>query len=238
MNSRKSITILLFFLLKLFKMRRFKCLFYVIFILFSYLNCDGQEDIKCYISTGDFVQKRIYDVELRPKIKSKSDQFIKISKFINIKENEKDDQASIAWALLVDRELYINMRYSHDYQNIELYVKPHITGKICAIIIDDNTDQKILSGGTNYGVGFQGVLMKESQKWGKNWIDEHGIKHKILIFNTTFIKSNHLNRNVNVSGELLTKKNFNDLLGLALNKDEIDTLSYEKIIAFIKSKNE
>ncbi|MGE5357133.1 MAG: hypothetical protein ACM3PT_12945 [Deltaproteobacteria bacterium] len=218
-------------------MTRLQYFFQIIFVLFFCINGYAQDNIKCYISTGDFIQNKIYDAHLEPKIKAKNDQFFKISKFINIEDDEKDDLASMSWAILADGELYINLRYSYDYQNAELYVKPFITGKICTIIIDENTDQKILTGGTHYGAGLQGVLMKESQKWGKNWIDKLGNKHKLLIFNTTLIKSNHLNRNVNVIGELLTRKNFNVLLGLNLAEDDIEKLNFDDILNLIRNKN-
>ena len=57
-----------------------------------------------------------------------------------------------------------------DYQNTNVYVKPDTTiGRFQLIYIDKNTSEVIKSGDKNKGSGVQGGLIKESEKWGKNW---------------------------------------------------------------------
>ena len=118
-----------------------------------------------------------------PKIKLKGAEFDRIPRMLNL-SNKKDKLASTSWAIYFKDEYWINMRYSKDYQNLEVYVKPKIIGRYSAIIINSETENVIKNGGTNYGGGLQGVLLKESDKWGKNWEDKNGNKHKILIFDT------------------------------------------------------
>jgi hypothetical protein len=196
----------------------------------------GQDNLKCYISTQDFANKTEYEKLVIPKIKLEGDEFVRISKMLN-PSKKKDKLASTSWAIYFKDDYWINLRYSTEYQNPELFVKPKIIGKYTVIIINSETENVIQNGGTNYGGGLQGVLMKESDKWGKNWEDMNGNIAKILIFDTSVADMRHIRGHRNSIGKLLTRKNINEVLHQELEKEQIKSLKYEQVIELIKQEN-
>ncbi len=212
---------------------------YTVLIIIAVLQIGviySQESIKCFISTSDFVEKTEYKEFVKPEIRSEGTEFIRIPNMLN-STGKKDKLASISWAVQYKGNYWINMRYSTDYQNLEVYVKPKKIGKYSIVIINKESANLIKNGGTNYGGGLQGVLMKDSDKWGKNWEDKNGNKQKILIFDTSRPNKRHIKGHSNSIGKLLTRKNFNEILRKNFSKDEIKSLKFEHVVNIIENEN-
>jgi len=162
---------------------------------------------------------------------------VKIPKVLNSSTNKKDKLTSTSWAIKYKSEEYINFRYSEDYQNLEIYVKPDTSyGMYYLVFIDNDTENMIKSGGTNYGGGLQGYLMKESDRWGKSWKNKKEEKVKILLFDTSIQDQKHIKGHKNSIGKLVTRKNINEVLGAKLTKEKIKYLKFEDVIELIKNQ--
>jgi len=206
------------------------------FIALQFSLVFSQESFSCFISTEDYANRSAYENTVKPKIKMAGSSFIKAPKMIN-ESNRKDKLASTSWAIRYNDENYVNMRYSYEYQNLELYVKPHVEGKFTVIIIDSKTHRVITSGGQNYSGGVQGLLIKESAKWGKSWIDENGEKCKIIIFDTSKPERTHIKGHVNSLGKMLSKNNFNKILSTSLPEDQIKSMTFNEVMKIIAEEN-
>lgn len=218
---------------------------YLLLIILStfFLSCSIQkvdladrEDVQYYLTSSDYHNNILSEMGYT-KVKEIGKDYIIIHGVFDKKTNERIKPANKAWAVKYQDENYVNMRYSEDYNQMEVYVKCHIEGKIFAFFINSETSERVKSGGTNYGGGLAGVVMKDADKWGKNWRDLQGNKNKILIANTSVVHIRYNKNNKNTSSQLLTKRNFNSLLGTDYTKKQIKSFSVEKITQIIEDIN-
>ncbi|HMU05062.1 MAG TPA: hypothetical protein PJ990_15620 [Saprospiraceae bacterium] len=190
--------------------------------------------VQYYISQADYKNNKLKD-NAYTSIKKKGKDYISIEKIFG-SDDKKIEKAKTAFAIIIDNELYFNMRNSVEYNNSELYAKFNIIGTISALFINDRTSSTIKNGGTNYGFGVAGVILSDADKWGKNWKDTKDQKHKIMIFNKDKVIDYKI-RYINIKYELLSQKNFNDLLGTQLSESEIDNLTFEDVKEIIIDLN-
>lgn len=194
-------------------------------------------DFQYYLSTSDFQNRVSGQEKIVPVIKKHEKDYIKISKLVDEQTGKRNKPANFPWAVKLDTTYYFNLRYSRDLQNPEVYLKADIIGKFCALIIDQDTSPIISSGGANYGGGLTGVLIKESEKWGKNWISEDGKKVKLLITDTSNLELKHGFGHSNSDWKLLFRKNINEILGLSLSEEDIKNLTLKDVKTIVLEKN-
>ncbi len=191
-------------------------------------------NVQYYVSQINYKNEKLSEMAYTS-IKNKGKDFVTIQNIFGL-DDQIINKAKMAFAIIIDKEIYFNMRNTKEYQNLEVYAKFNIVGTISALFIDDNTSSTIKNGGVNYGTGLADVLISDSDKWGKNWKDTKGKKHKILIFNSDKVKDYGI-RYINIQYELLSQKNFNELLGTQLSESEIENLTFEKVKEIIIDLN-
>ena len=209
-------------------------------IIFTFSQAIAQTDkteFQYYLSTSDFQNKVSGKEKIVPVIKKQEKDYIKIPKLVDDQTGKRNKPANFPWAVKLDTTYYFNLRYSRDLQNLEVYIKADIIGKFCALIIDQNTSPIISNGGANYGEGLTGVLIKESEKWGKNWISKDGKKVKLLITDTSNLELKHGFGHSNSDWKLLSRKNINEILGLSLSEEDIKSLTFEDVKSIVLEKN-
>ena len=194
-------------------------------------------EVQYYFSKTRYINNDPYDTPMYTKIKETGKDYIRIHDIFDATNDKMVSKARSAWAIKIDSVNYFNMRYVKDYQNPELYTKFDIEGHICALFIDDDTSSKVKSGGSYYGGGLVGVLMKDANKWGNNWEKSDGKKSKIIVINAIKPKTDNP-RDYNTSmGDILSKKNFNQLLDTNFSEAEIDNYTFDQVIEIIHAIN-
>lgn len=193
-------------------------------------------EFQYFLSTPDYQNMVSGKEKVVPIIKTIEKDYIRIPKLVD-DTGKRNKPANYPWAVKYDGDFYFNLRYSSELQNAEVYIKADFKGKFCVFIMDENTSPIISSGGPNYGGGLTGVLIKESEKWGKNWISKDGQKVKILITNTSNLELKHGFGHLNSDWKLLTRKNINDIFGLSFSEEEIKELTLENVKTLIMEKN-
>ena len=196
------------------------------------LTISVNAQVTCYISSSDLLSKTGYDGAVTPKLKDQGPDYVSILKMLG-PSGKKAKVPSISMAIEYEGDVYINFRYCIPYQNVEVYVKPTLVGRYTIVVIDNNTSPKVRSGGSSYGGGLQGVLLKESGKWGASWEDSKGGRSKIILFDLTHptLKGGRS------LGNLLTRKDFNEMLNEKLTEPELESLTVEDVITLIAEKN-
>ena len=205
----------------------------------KYIPLEQRVNIQYYVSQEDYKNKKLSEIAYTS-IKEKGKDYITIQNVFGI-DDQKIKEAKTSFAIIIDDQIYFDMRYSKEYQNPEVYAKFNIVGTISALFIDENTSNTLKNGGVNYGGGLGGVLMSDADKWGKNWKDAKDNKHKIIVFNTDKFVDKNMDGRIFVWYKLLSQKNFNELLGTHLSDSEIDNLRFEavkKIIIELNTKGE
>lgn len=198
---------------------------------------EGEKLISYFEFTTDFVNNQPANYRVAAKIGLQDNNLLHIPKLIDPNTGKRDKKAGFPWAITVDSIVYFNFRYCKEIQSLEMYVKPDITGKYCAIFTNKEMLRTIAANGSYYGGGLQGVLINESTKWGKNWASDNGEKIKIFIADTGNLELKHKGDYKNAAWKILTRKNLNEILGLNLTPEEIDELSIDEIKEIIRGKN-
>lgn len=196
--------------------------------------------LSVYLSTNDYLSDTPLEDKVICKTIWENSNLFRVKKFIDPQTLKASKAIKNApWALSKDSSIFINFRYSDDIPGFEIFVKPGILGKYCAVFADKETLRLIGSHGINYGGGLTGALIGESAKWGDNWVSDSDKKIKIFILNTT-IQTNNKNYDgggKNARWKVLTLRNFNELLNLNFTKEELRKLKSEDIKSIISGKN-
>ena len=81
------------------------------------------------------------------------------------------------------------------------------------------------------------VLMKESTKWGKSWLNKNGEKVRIFFVNLNNQKEPTLSRYKGSVGNYLTKDDLKSEFRVEKSKKEIKEMSLEEVVAIIEKSN-
>ncbi len=223
----------------------------ITFTLISLCSCGTQKasvtdianakPIILYETTNDFVNDNPMQIKASAIIINESNKHFTIKKIIDPISGIKIKRGISAWSIEYKGNNYFNLGYSGDLNHWKSYAKFDIEGKICAIIIDENSPNILKTNGTYYGGGLTGVLIGESTKWGKNWKDKNGNKKKILFIDTKRTIKRNANRNPVSLGNYLTRKQLKELIiknNIEVDTDEINDRSFEKVIEIIGMIND
>ncbi len=225
-----------------------KIIFFLSIITFT--SCEVQklavsevnnlQPITLYETTSDYLLKKPMQVNAGILIKNQSNQHITIKGVYDLKSGIKVKGGSSAWAFEYKGNHYFNLGYSSDVNNWYSYAKLDIDGKYCAVIIDNNSPNVLLTTSTNYGGGLAGALAVESIKWNKNWKDKNGNKKKILFIDTNMISAKIFNRNTGSLGDYLTRSQLKNLmikLNIPISDEKIKDIEFERVIEIIEIAN-
>jgi hypothetical protein len=200
-------------------------------LLFS-LPSHAQEGkmISYFESTTDFVNKNISTKKAIGSVKLQTDKLLYIPKLIDPLTGKKDDDAGFPWAISIDSAVLFNFRFATEIQCLEMYVKSDIIGEYCAVFVSTEMLKNLNNYGTNYyGSGLQGVLIRDSAKWGKKWTTESEENILLLVADTQKRPFSSRKGNGNAEWKILSRNNLNDILGLALTNEEIENLSLQNV---------
>lgn len=188
-------------------------------------------NVQYYASQEDYRNKKLIKMAYTS-IKGKGKDYITIHNVFGL-DDQKIKEANMAFAIIIDDQIYFDMRYSKELNNPEVFAKFNIVGTISALFIDDNTSDKIKNGGVNYGGGLVDVLMSDLN----NWKDAKYKEHKILVFNLDKFVDTNMDGRVFVQYKFLSRGNFNKVLGTQLSDSEIYNLTFEKVKEIIIDLN-
>jgi hypothetical protein len=201
------------------------------------IGLNAQEGIKVnlYKTTDDYQARTYTDTNVVLQVREISKHHIWFYKFVEGKSGKKLAKAHTSWAIEYNGNNYFNLGYSSDLNNWKVFLRFDVERKnFCASFITSESPRVVKNSGPNYGFGLQGVLMKDSDKWGKNWVDENGEKVKILFIDLNTQYEPMLSRNKGSMGNLLTTAEVKTIFGLELSKAEINQMSFEEIVELIK----
>ncbi|HLO53667.1 MAG TPA: hypothetical protein VK169_05225 [Saprospiraceae bacterium] len=218
-------------------MKNFIKLTLSLFIIFIYscgvksIPLEERVNVQYYASQEDYKNKKLSEMAYTS-IKEKGKDYITIHNVFGL-DDQKIKEANMAFAIIIDDQIYFDMRYSIELNNPEVFAKFNIVGTISALFIDDNTSDKIKNGGVNYGGGLVDVLMSDLN----NWKDAKYKEHKILVFNLDKFVDTNMDGRVFVQYKFLSRGNFNKVLGTQLSDSEIYNLTFEKVKEIIIELN-
>jgi hypothetical protein len=218
-------------------MKNFIKLTLSLFIIFIYscgvksIPLEERVNVQYYASQVDYKNKKLGEMAYTS-IKEKGKDYITIHNVFGL-DDQKIKEAKMAFAIIIDDQIYFDMRYSIELNNPEVFAKFNIVGTISALFIDDNTSNKIKNGGVNYGGGLVDVLMSDLN----NWKDAKYKEHKILVFNLDKFVDTNMDGRVFVQYKFLSRGNFNKVLGTQLSDSEIYNLTFEKVKEIIIELN-
>lgn len=197
-------------------------------------------EVQYYLSTLDYFKdqpsRTVYG-----KIELKKPDYMKLTGFFDKQSYKRIKKANTAWAVKYKNEVYYNMKYSKHYELTNIYAKHHVQGKISALILNDETSKKLTVRKQNHAAwtlgGIAAALLMDPKTRGINWTDSDGKEAKIIVVNSERRISKHKNGYYNAIGELLSRNNFNILLGTRYDQMEIDKMMLEEAIEVIKKVN-
>ncbi|GGF06026.1 hypothetical protein SAMN05443634_11237 [Chishuiella changwenlii] len=205
--------------------------------------------ISFYKTTDDFINNNITANDKFALVKNKTNltrqQFDSISKTSNILKSQKIidkktlqefEEGTRSWALKYNENYFFNLGYSTDVNSWSTWVKFDVIGKYCLIFIPQNSYINNLIGNSNGGLGLNGILMKESTKWGTNFSNNNN-NTRIIFIDTTNQKGPFLSRYRSSIGNLLTKKTLKKLAkenNVSFNEKEA---TFDDIVNFITTLN-
>jgi len=218
-----------------------------ILLLFS---CGAQkatlEEIKqskpvhIYPTMLDYNKNTVSEKRLSVLIKDSSKQHISIKKFIDPQTGLKDRKAIKAWGIKYNGNDYFNLGYSTDVNHWKSFAKIDIKGPYSVMLVDEKSPYILNSTSNYYGGGLTGALIAESHKWGKNWKDKNGMKHKLIIINTFETPQNPTSYYIGNQGNYLTRKQIKKMIkdyNLPYNPSKVKELTYEEVLEIIQTVN-
>lgn len=197
----------------------------------DFLNKNDSKNENLAILKGKKVNRQSFDSI------SKNLSLLAIKKVVDKKSLKRNEDDERSWALKYQNNYFFNLGYSKDVNSWGTWVKFDIIGKYCLIIIPEGSSIENLIGNNNGGLGLQGVLMKESTKWGKNF-EDNGSNTKIIFIDTTNQKGAFLSRYKASTGNLLTKNTLKKLAKEHNVQLDVKNITYQEIINFIKKLNQ
>jgi hypothetical protein len=218
-------------------LNRFLALF---LLLVGAHNLLAQDTIKVdlYKTTDDYIKRKVTDTSVSLIVKEIGENHIQLKKFVDAKTGKNLSNKNASWALVYKGSTYLNLGYTNDLNNWKVFLKLNLEGNnFCASFIDETTPNIVKNSGNYYGGGLTGVLIKESNKWGKNWFKKDGSKAKILFMNLHKQNQPSSNRHKSTIGYFITKKELADKLQLNIKDQEIEKMSFENAVSEIKRKN-
>lgn len=162
---------------------------------------------------------------------------ISSKKIINKESSKKFNEGERSWALKYNNSYFFNLGYSSDLNSWNNWVKIDVIGKYCLIIIHPKSDLVRHIGNNNGGLGLEGLLNKESVKWGKNFINNKNENIKMIFIDTENQSEPFMSRYKGSIGNLLTRK---DLKKLSEKHNVIfddKNATFENVIEFIEQLN-
>lgn len=205
----------------------------------SQAELSNAKPVVIYKTTRDFNTKNALKVNAVAVVSKEGLEHITIKKFVDNDTGLKMKFRYPIWAISYNGNNYFHLAYSADVYHSNSFAKFDIEGRICAIIIDENSPPVLQSTSNYYGGGLTGVLIGESNKWGKNWMDKDGNKKKIL-FIDTWDKPIINNKELESSGNYLTRKQLKDIIAthnINVDYSKIKDIKFEKIIEIIETIN-
>lgn len=214
--------------------------FLIISAILWTFNLNAQDTIKVnlYKTTNDYQVKKFTDTNISLVVKEVGENYIWAKKFIDESTGKNLTKINASWAITYKGNTYLNLGYTNDLNNWKVFLKFDIEGNnFCASFINDNTPNIVKNSGPYYGGGLTGVLIKESGKWGKNWIKQNGTKAKILFINLNKQNQPFGSRHKGSLGYLITRKELKEKLELEKTNEEMDKMTFEEAIALIHERN-
>ena len=219
-----------------------------LFIMISLFNCtinsykpiipSERVMINYYLATNDYVNKEFNKEPVYVKIKKKSKKHLIVSRFFDANTDKYFMNSDKPWAISYENTNYFNMKYLNNLLENKLYMKFDIEGKICVIFIDKNSPKSINLGDQGYyGGGLLGLALGANAKRANGWKDLNKERHVVLVINTEDGAIKTIDMTYKSMANMLTKKNFNELLGLNYSKETIKKLSFEDVISIINRIN-
>lgn len=196
-----------------------------------------ERSVKLFNTTKDYLNNTPYEAEVIAIVKGESSEHLWVKQFIDKTTRQKIKRSNSAWAIEYKGETYFNLGYSTDMNAWKVFIKLSIKGRYCAAIVNKNSPNIIKNAGMNsggYGGGIMGASIASSSKIGKNYVDEKGLKNKILFIDTQKIKSASMARNTASLGDLLSKK---QLFELAPELKDKETVSLEEAVKVLQKLN-
>lgn len=205
-------------------------------LLFSNLNAQERINVNLFKTTNDYISKTYTDTNMTLVVREIGENHIWFKKFIQDKTDRKTKRAHTSWAIEYKGSTYFNLGYSSDLNNWKVFIKLNSEGsQYCMSFIDENASNVIKNSGTNYGGGLQGVLMKDSSKWGKSWKNKEEQKVKILFIDLANQKEAAMSRNKGSIGNLLKRSELKTKFKLEKTKKQIKEMTFEQVLEIINN---
>lgn len=220
-----------------------KQMFLLVIVFLTLQNSYSQvteSPIKLYQNTRDFIKGTAWEVNAIALIEHESDHHIQIKKIIDSVTKKSIKRGTSAWAIEYKGEKYFNLGYSGDLNRWNHYIKFDVIGRYSVIIIDDTIPFNTKADTGYYGAGLSGVLIGESNKWGKKWKNNNDEKKKILFIDLHDLdRKSHFSYNAQcTTANYLTRTKLKEIMGEKFPDINVKDVSFDQAMEIINSLNE
>ena len=207
------------------------------------------ENVSFYKTTDDLVNEKPTALDKVILLKNKVEDDVnldsiatKISvisakKIIDKETSKKFNEGQRSWALKYNNSYFFNLGYSSDVNSWGNWVKIDVIGKYCLIIINPKSSLVRIIGNSNGGLGLEGLLNKESVKWGKNFVNNKKENVKIIFIDTENQSDPFMSRYKGSIGDLLSRKDLKKLSKKHNTDFDEENATFENVIDFIEQLN-
>ncbi|GAA0872724.1 hypothetical protein GCM10009117_18710 [Gangjinia marincola] len=218
-------------------MKKILLLLMVVFSTTSF-NRTIEREVEIYRTTDDFFNDKSETVIAV--IKAMSPDHIAVRKLIDKNTKKKIKKMGVLWGLKYKGEKYFHLFHSDDHLSSFIFVKLTSYEKPYPYVIVEPDSHPVLSQlSGSYGGVLTNVVVKEANKWNKNWTDSLGNKNKIVLIDLEdrrgkwngkedqFAKANWLRR-----------KKYRELNPTISDTTKIKETPFEEVIRFLDQLNE
>ena len=214
----------------------------IILIFINTLNLFSNEivSINLYATTEDYLNKTHSYKNATAELIEKNNRYLRLGQLIDPKTGKKLKRPNrFSWMIEYEGQNYFNMGYIYDLPRWNLFVKFDIIGqRLGAIFMDREFQEVFLSTNLNsYGGGLTGVLLKEAEKWGGNWINKNNEKLRIIFVDFELIQPKFQNRNKSSIGFFLSRGHLKMLLDLDIKRKDLKEIKFEEAVKLIQELN-
>lgn len=191
-------------------------------------------EVRLYNTTKFFVRKRVTHPQAIAVVNDQSDMHLTIKKFVDPKTGKKIKDQQMPWAIEYADNKYLNMSYAGPFKTSNLFVKFTLTDRWSIVTIPENATKQV----KNAGSQAYGALSADLYQNSRGWLDEKGVKHKIIYLDTYDIFKKGKNGPSNDSFRFLTYAILNKLLPKENGTKNAKEMSLEEVISTFDKLNQ
>jgi len=194
--------------------------------------------VKYYFSTGDFIDDRLSQEEVRLEVKEIGHDFIYVRNILDPATMKKAKNGSKAWAIAHEGNAYVNLVYSNNSKAPDMFIRIDIKGRFCLAVMDLDFLNSLGEAVNTTTAGLPQYIVDPKDAGGVRFQDRDGNMKKIFIVDTKDLSIVLPYKANNAPAEHLTESTLKWLVGKENFKGSLKEYTVEEIIAIVEDLNQ